>query len=219
MGDYDAILFDSDGILVEPPAYDTKVEATRKAFAELGITAPASEHVDDLVHGTTVNRLQKICERYDLHPEAFWEARERHDEQSQFEKFNTGARSCYEDVAVIAEIPQPRGIVSNNHHSTIAFVLEFFGLDSLFDCYYGREKTIESLDRKKPNTHYLDRALDDLGAASALFIGDSENDLIAARRSGIDSAFLRRAHCRDVELDVQPTYDVQSLHDLVRIVA
>jgi beta-phosphoglucomutase-like phosphatase (HAD superfamily) len=34
---YDAILFDSDGVLVEPPTPDTQREATRTAFEEKGI--------------------------------------------------------------------------------------------------------------------------------------------------------------------------------------
>jgi phosphoglycolate phosphatase len=70
---------------------------------------------------------------------------------------------------------------------------------------------------KKPNPHYLKRALADLEAESALYVGDSESDVIAANRAGMDSVFVRRQHCCDVELTVHPTYDVNDLHDVATI--
>ena len=54
--------------------------------------------------------------------------------------------------------------------------------------------TVESLERKKPNTHYVERALSDLDADAALYVGDSESDVVAADRAGLDSAFVRRPH-------------------------
>jgi phosphoglycolate phosphatase len=51
-------------------------------------------------------------------------------------------------------------------------------------------------------------------AESALFVGDSESDVVAARRAGLDSTFVRRRHTRDVDLSVAPTYEVDSLHDV-----
>ncbi|PCR92135.1 HAD family hydrolase [Natrinema ejinorense] len=219
MTGYDAVLFDSDGVLVEPPASETQVDATRAAFRDVGVDDVARRHLDDIVSGVTVEDLHEICADYDLDPENFWEARERHDERSQFDAFRAGTRDRYDDVTTIADLPQDRGVVSNNHHSTIEFVLETFDLESLFETYYGRPKTIESLRVKKPDPHFLERALADLGAGSALYVGDSEHDVIAARRAGIDSAFVRRQHCPDGALSVTPTYDIESLSALPDIVA
>ncbi|WP_049900288.1 HAD family hydrolase [Halococcus agarilyticus] len=218
MTEYDAVLFDNDGVLIEPPAPDTQREATRAAFAEMGIDAVDRRHVLDVVNGVTVERLHEICAAHDLDPDAFWEARERHDERSQLDAFRAGTRDRYDDVAAITDLSQACGVVSNNHHSTVAFVLEFFELRSPFDTHYGREKTVDSLWHKKPNPHYLDRALDDLDAESALYVGDSESDVIAARRAGIDSVFVRRAHCRDVTLAATPTYEADDLHEVAAIV-
>ncbi|MCU4753076.1 HAD family hydrolase [Halobacteria archaeon AArc-curdl1] len=217
MTEYDIALFDSDGILVDPPAYETQVEATVTAFEAVGVTAVDQRHLDDIVNGTTVGRLQEICSVYDIDPETFWEARERHDEQSQFEKFEAGSRGLYDDIDALSTLSLPCGVVSNNHHSTIAFVLEYFELAPLFEVYYGRAKTVESLDLKKPNTHYLEKALADLEGESALYIGDSENDVVAAHRAGIDSVFVRRPHSTDVALSATPTYEVESLHAITDI--
>jgi HAD superfamily hydrolase (TIGR01549 family) len=214
---YDAILFDNDGVLIHPPAYETQAAATRDAFAAVGAEAIEREHVDDIVSGVTVDRLHEICAAYDLEVDAFWEAREHHDERAQFDEFRAGERTCYDDVDALADLAHACGVVSNNHHSTVEFVLEYFELASHFDVHYGREKTVESLRRKKPNAHYLDRALEDLDAESALYVGDSESDVVAAHSAGLDSAFVRREHCRDVELAVTPTYEVETLHEVTEI--
>ncbi|MCY4732293.1 HAD-IA family hydrolase [Natronomonas gomsonensis] len=217
MPDYDAVLFDSDGVLVEPPGAETQTAAIRRAFQSVGVDDPDQGHVQALTSGVTSETLDDIGATYEIDPVALWEAREHHDEQSQFEAFRAGDRDRYDDTAAVSDIPLPRGVVSNNHHSTIEFVLEFFEFDDDFDTYYGREKTVESLGLKKPNTHYVERALDDLGGGSALYVGDSENDVLAAHRAGLDSVFLRRQHCRSVDLSVDPTYELETLHGLAAL--
>ena len=214
MPSYDAVLFDNDGVLVEPPGADTQAAAIRQAFRSVGVDDPAKGHVQDLTSGVTAEVLADIGAAYNTDPVALWDAREHHDEQSQFEAFRAGDRNRYDDTDAVADISLPSGVVSNNHHSTIEFVLEFFEFDAVFDTYYGREKTVESLSLKKPNTHYVERALDDLGGGSALYVGDSKSDVLAAHRAGLDSVFLRRPHCRSVDLSVEPTYELETLHEV-----
>jgi phosphoglycolate phosphatase-like HAD superfamily hydrolase len=121
----------------------------------------------------------------------------------------------HDDVAAIGGFEHDFGIVSSNRHVTVELILEFCEFADWFDTYYGREMGVESSDRKKPHLHYLERTLADLGADSALYVGDSESDVEPARRVGLDSAFVRRDHCEGVELSVEPTYEVRDLHDLV----
>ncbi|WP_343161266.1 HAD-IA family hydrolase [Halogeometricum sp. CBA1124] len=215
---YDAVVFDSDGVLVEPPTRETQLGAIRSAFRELGVESPPADHVRDLSHDVRPDRLDAIADHHGLDAATLWTARERCDEQSQFEAFRAGSRQRYDDVTAIADLPPNRGVVSNNHHSTVAFKLDFFELEPLFDTFYGREMTVESLTLKKPNTHYLDRAIADLNAENPLYVGDSESDVVAAHRAGADSAFVRRDHTRDAALSVTPTYEVDTLADLPDIV-
>jgi phosphoglycolate phosphatase len=215
---YDAVLFDNDGVLVEPPAPETQGEAIRAAFEHVGVADPAPEHVDALRHGVTADRLDRVSSVYDLDPATLWAAREEFDERSQFDAFRDGERTTYADVDALAAVPGPRGVVSNNHHSTVTFVLDFFDLGSRFDTHHGRPMTVESLARKKPNSHYLDRALTDLTAEMALYVGDSASDVVAAERAGMDSVFVRREHCPAVPDDVTPTHVVDGLDELPTIV-
>jgi HAD superfamily hydrolase (TIGR01549 family) len=214
---YDAVLFDNDGVLVEPPAPETQRAAIRNAFQAVGVEDPADEHVPELTAGVTIEALEEVGAAYGVDPERLWAARERHDERSQLEAFRAGDRDRYDDAAAVEDLPHDSGVVSNNHHTTIEFLVNHFGWTSTFDTYYGREMTVESLERKKPNTHYLERALADLSAESALYVGDSGSDVLAAHRAGLDSAFVRRPHARDAELPADPTHEVETLHEVAAL--
>jgi HAD superfamily hydrolase (TIGR01549 family) len=217
MAEYDAILFDNDGVLVEPPGDDTLVAAAEAAFAAVGVESPDDEHVADVVRGVTPDLLEQVCGVYDVDPHEFWHARDRHASRAQCAEFREATRGPYDDVAALGDLDHDFGIVSSNQHATIEFILDFCEFEHLFDTYYGREMGVESLERKKPEPHYLEAALADLGAESALFVGDSESDVVAARNAGLDSAFVRRDHCEGVELSVEPTYGVEDLWGVVEI--
>jgi len=215
--DYDAILFDNDGVLVEPPSHETLRAAAQAAFEAVGVENADESHVEDVMHGVTPELLGDVCGAYGIDRSAFWEARDRRAAAAQRAEFREGDRDRYDDVAALADLEQDFGVVSSNQHATIEFVLEFFAFEALFDTYYGRELSVESIRRKKPDPHYLERALDDLGTESALFVGDSESDVEAARRAGIDSAFVRRSHREGVALSVEPTYEVEDLWGVAKI--
>ena len=217
MTTYDAILFDNDGVLVEPPSDETLLAAAEAAFRAVGVEVPDEEHIADVVRGVTPDLLEEVCAAYDVDQHEFWEARDTHASEAQVAEFRDGDRGPYDDVAAIEDLAHDFGIVSSNQHETIEFVLDFCEFGDLFDTYYGRGMGVEDLRLKKPDPHFLERALADLGAESALFVGDSESDVEAARRAGLDSAFVRRDHCADVELSVEPTYEVEDLHGVVEI--
>lgn len=214
MTGYDAILFDNDGVLVEPPTLQTKRTAMYSAFQAAGITSPRITDVDTLAHEPSPATLEQLCARYELDAESFWPLREHHDERAQRERFRTGERTMYPDVEVLDDLPQPLGLVSNNQHSVIVHVLETFELDHLFETFIGRPDTIESLTNAKPEPTFLQRALSALDVSDALYVGDRATDVIAAQRAGIEAAFLRRPHNADTELEVKPTTELDSLWNL-----
>ena len=219
MSRYDAVVFDSDGILVAPPRRETQVAAVRAAFEEHGVEGVGEETLAGLVTNPSADRIGDLAAAYDVDPEAVWNARERHDERSQEAAFENGSRTTYDDVHAIGDITATRGVVSNNHHATIEFVLDYFDLGYLFSTYYGRANGIENLARRKPSPHYIERALSDLDASDArvLYVGDSESDIVAADRAGIDSVFVRRSHREGLDLTTSPTYEVADLHAVRRI--
>jgi HAD superfamily hydrolase (TIGR01549 family) len=214
---YDTVVFDNDGVLVGRTRFDVLQEATRETFAEFGLTDPDPDHVEDMTIGATTGHVGTVCQEYDLDPTTFWRTRDSTLSRAQQEEARAGRKTPYDDLDTLADLDAAMGVVSSNQQETVDFLLDHFEIRHHFGAAYGREATIESLDLRKPNPHYLDRALEDLDAESALFVGDNESDVRAAENAGIDSAFIRRPHRRDWDLEVWPTWDIDSLDDLHEI--
>jgi HAD superfamily hydrolase (TIGR01549 family) len=210
---YDAILFDNDGVLVETTDYDWLVEAIANSLE------PFNGSVDEDFIRETIGSdpipFDRMATRFGVEPEEWWPEREAAVSAIQVEAIREGRKRLYDDVEAIADLQAPLGVVSNNQHETVEFVLEHFGLTELFDCYFGREPTVDGARRKKPDPYYIEQALETLGTKNALYVGDRESDVIAARRAGIDSAFLRRAHRSELSLSVEPTYEYPDLASFV----
>lgn len=211
---YDTVVFDNDGVLVGRTSFDVLREATQETFAQFDVTDPDADHIDDMTVGATPKRVDAVCNAYDLDPETFWRACDRTSSLAQQEEARAGRKTPYDDVDTLADLDAAKGIVSSNQQQTVDFLLDHFDVYDPFATAYGREATIESLDLRKPNPHYIERALSDLDADSALFVGDNESDIRAAERAGIDSAFIRRPHRRDWDLNVWPTWEIEALDDL-----
>ncbi|WP_158059653.1 HAD family hydrolase [Halorussus halophilus] len=214
---YDALLFDVDGVLLDrhadhPTVYRRAVAAT---FDEFGVS-PAEADIGAFVAGATADEMERRCADHDVAFEAFWRRREANASALQREMMDRGERVLYDDCDVLRELAADHdmGIVSSNQHATVVYMLQRFDLANLFDAVYGREPTVEGFRLTKPETHYVDRAIDELGATDALYVGDSACDVTAAHRAGLDSAFVRRAHREGYPLPEEPTYEIRSLSDL-----
>ncbi len=214
---YDTVVFDNDGVLVGRTRFDVLKEATEATFAEFGVSDPDPEHVEDMTVGTTPDDVAAISEAYGFDPDRFWKTRDSTMSGAQQVEAREGRKTPYDDVDTLNSLDATMGVVSSNQQETVDFLIEHFGLSDLFDTAYGRANTVGSLRLRKPNPHYLKRALGDLDADSALFVGDNESDVRAAERAGVDSAFIRRPHRSDWDLNVWPTWDIDGLDDLHEI--
>ncbi|WP_114576598.1 HAD family hydrolase [Saliphagus sp. LR7] len=206
---YDAVVFDNDGVLTTPTERGALRRAIEDAFAEVGVADATAEDVETLL-APTVEGLEGVADARGVDPTALWDARERAAIDVQAEAIRAGRKTLYEDVAALEGLSVPRAIVSNNQHETIGTIVDHFGLED-FSPWYGREPTIEGIERKKPRPHYVERAIGDLGAKNPLYVGDSRVDIEAAAACGIDSAFIRRSHREGYALSRAPTHEIDSL--------
>ncbi|MFB6074508.1 MAG: HAD family hydrolase [Haloarculaceae archaeon] len=214
---YDAIVFDNDGVLVERTDTELLVSAIRETFREFDRDPPS-----DLVRSLAVEdaiRADRLREEFDLDPAAFWRRREANAATAQRGVIRSGEKPLYDDVAALEDLGCPLAVVSNNQQATVEFIVEHFGLDERFEVVYGREPTVAGHRRRKPDPSYIEQALADLGTTDALYVGDSETDVVAADRAGLDSAFLRRPHRADLDLEAEPTYEFPDLTALVERIA
>jgi HAD superfamily hydrolase (TIGR01549 family) len=210
---YGAIVFDSDGVLVEVTDWDVLYGAARDAFGHFGVD-PTEEDLSAVASRVTVDGLEATCARHGLDPAAFWHRRDTNYATVQHRELREGRKRLYDDAEVVRELDVPLGVVSSNQHATVENVLDHYDLRGEFETFYGRLLTVGDVRRKKPDPHFLERALADVGTRDALFVGDSETDVEAAHAAGVDSAFLRRDHRADATLSVEPTHEFETLDPL-----
>lgn len=217
--EYDAVIFDNDGVLTELTPRETLTTAIRATYGGFGVPEPDEEDVEELL-GVTVADVERICERYAIGDVAgFWERRDRNASLAQQADVREGVKGLYDDFDAVYDLDADRAIVSNNQQATVDYILECFDLRDTFVSAYGRQPTLEDVGRKKPAPYYVERALADLGTDDALMVGDSDADVLAANAAGIDSAFIRRPHRNGYELPEEPTYEIESLDELPGIVS
>jgi len=212
---YEAVVFDMDGVLLtgkgtESSLYD---RATEQVLAAYGIDdAPA-----DLHSPGGIENFRRACAAVDLPAEEVWARRERAVSDLEHERIVAGDRTLFEDAGTLADLGVPRGVVSNNRQATVDFVVDRFDLP--VEAPYGRAPTLAGYRRRKPDAHYLHRALDDLGVAPerALYVGDRYSDVETAANAGTHAALLARDG--DTGGDgPEPTHRVADLHDVVSLV-
>lgn len=211
MIEYDTVIFDNDGVIVEPSDRGVLVEAVVDAFTAFDVTVERERVAQSVKEGVVPYDL---LNKYDLDPEVFWHRRELTASLAQQVHTREGGKPVYDDVTALETLDVPLGLVSNNQHATVEFLLAYHGI-GYFDTVYGRQPTLAGAARRKPEPYYIEQVLIDLDATEALYIGDSEKDIVAAQRAGVDSVFLRRDHVTDTTLSVDPTAEVPDLWTLV----
>ncbi|WP_049915331.1 HAD family hydrolase [Haloferax mucosum] len=214
---YDSVIFDHDGVLTTLVDLSLLHDATWDAFDELGVSDPDPDHVEQMVIHVAPDDVHAVAGAYDLDPETLFRVRDEVAAAAQQEAISDGRKVPYDDFDAIRNIDAPMGIVSSNQQATIDYVLDHLDATDLFGTAYGREPSMTSLHRKKPEPYYIERAMSDLGVETPLFVGDSDSDIVAADAAGIDSAFIRRGHRADHTLSADPTHEIAGLHDLLDI--
>lgn len=213
------ILFDMDGVLLEGTGTDPAIYAAAAddAIADLDLD-PTPEQRRDLrrhEHGAVLDHADDLG----VDPDAFWALTDDHASRRSHDRIAAGERGLYDDVGVVREVAAEAtlGIVSNNRHETVEFVVDHFDLP--FTAARGRAPSIEGSRRRKPDPHYIERTLAELGDDRGIYVGDRETDVRAARAVGLDAAYLRRPHNQDDPLPEGAEYELSSLEDLRSLVA
>ena len=215
-----AVLFDMDGVILEGRGTDPVVHerARDDVLADRGLTVP-DDHYDALGSDGYDEAFRAACERVGVDAPTLFREREARSTKRSIARLAAGNRGLYPDVEAIDHLADHAtvGLVSNNYHPTVEFVVDHFRL-SAFGVARGRDLGPDGYRRRKPDPHYLNEALETLGVSTGLYVGDRETDVLAAERAGLESVFIRRAHNTAADLDVEPTVEIESLDELVTLV-
>ena len=216
---YDGLLLDHDGVVVTLGDQTVLRRAARDALLDAGVSEPDESAVDTLAIAVSNEELAGLSRQHDLPAERLWRHRDDRVREALLAETAAGRKAPYDDTARLRELDVPMGIVSNNQTRIVESVLDHYDLRELFGTVRARAPTPESLSRKKPRPTYLEEAMTDLALENPLYVGDSESDVEAGRRAGVDTAFLRRPHNTDRSLGETPTYEVRGLDEVAALVA
>lgn len=101
-----------------------------------------------------------------------------------------------ETLAMLREAGHPLGVCTNKPQGSTQALLAGLGLDQFFHTVIGGDR----LPYRKPDPRHLQAVLDALapnGRALPIMIGDSRNDLLAARGAGIPCILVRHGYGED----------------------
>lgn len=213
---YDSLLLDFDGVLVTVLDRERRLASCMGAVDDLfdGI-ALDRETLGTLSHSLGPETVRSMSRELGLAPERLWRVREDLLASVLRDAAASGHKRPYPDVTALAELDVPLGIASNNQRRVVEHVLEEYDLRGQFETVHGRRPRLESLAHKKPEPTLLERARERLDGSNPLYVGDKQKDVTAARRAGMDVAFVRREHNHDRVLDPSPTYEIPDLDGVV----
>jgi phosphoglycolate phosphatase len=218
---YDALLLDYDGVIVEVLDDDQRLplfrDSLQRELHEDGLAV--DDLVERFVHSVTYEELQAASERTGVDPDRLWRSRDDAIAEALTTAAREGQKGPYDDVAALSSVDVPMGVASNNQQRVVEAITAEHDLDHLFESMHARSPTPESLRRKKPNPLFVERARAAVGAENPLYVGDRGKDIVAGQRAGMDTALLRREHTRGRAFDVDPTYEVAGLPELVDILS
>lgn len=212
----DAILFDLDGTLVD--SVPDLAAATDAMLVDMGRAVAGEALVREWV-GNGAERLVKraLTGKMDGEPPAtelekafplFMEHYQRH-LQGQSRLYP----GVQESLADLQERGLALGLVTNKPKRFIAPLLEALGIAEVFAVVVGGD----TLADKKPHPAPLLHAARQLGVepAAALMVGDSRNDVLAARRAGMQIVCVPYGynHGEDIRL-TEPDAVVEDLREL-----
>ena len=177
-----AVIFDLDGTLI-----DTAAEiavALNRTLGERGLPALANKDVENLIGRGVHSMVERALKQVGAPDHGVDAAVERF-EGHYTKTVGTEAElfpGVLPGLRLLRENGYKMSVVTNKPRYFTEHLLERLAVKSLFTCLVSGDDGI----RRKPHGDMLDAACRAMGssAGSSLMIGDSDNDVIAARNAG-----------------------------------
>ncbi|SDJ31060.1 haloacid dehalogenase superfamily, subfamily IA, variant 1 with third motif having Dx(3-4)D or Dx(3-4)E [Halovenus aranensis] len=219
---YDSLILDYDGVLVTVLDSSARTEACWRAVdtVEPSGLAPDRDVVTTLASSVPPETVRELSDELGVSAETLWRFRDDMLATVLTDAAVEGRKRPYPDIDSLAALSEvPLAIASNNQRRVVERILDEYDFGDAFETVHAREPRLGSLSLKKPEPTFLERAREDIDATNPLYVGDKEKDVVAARRAGMDVAFMRRDHNQNRSLETAPTYDVAGLDEVVPLVA
>ena len=208
--DYQAILFDWDGTLVDTCGLILDAHNHVRAHYDLplwtmdrflGQASQSAREYYPTVYGDKAEEAQKILYDFvEAHHLTYIEPMDNVIEILDFIKGNA----------------KPLGVVSNKRHATLNLEMDQMGWRSYFKTVIGAGVAEKDKPSKAPIIMAVQEIDKNIDPKEILYIGDTETDLLCAQNVGCDVAFIQSDKERpDLIEKYQPRYRTFSLSELL----
>jgi len=207
---YEIIGFDLDGVLLDSVRNghnEWMHRVLKKTLDYFGIPS-TKQNMEKIRMDNLMKNIRTVCRDWGIEPEVLWQVREKNLQTEKCKAIKTSEITLFPDVKIVGTLSQNYTLVicSNVTQELLNFLMEYFSLDKYFSYWIGRNGDIKDLMRMKPNPYFLNKMILQLHSMNILYIGDREQDRIAAHRAGIDFLLLSRNGNNG---------DLQNLYELV----
>ncbi|MFB6190160.1 MAG: HAD family hydrolase [Candidatus Nanohaloarchaea archaeon] len=217
--DYEAVVFDLDGTLIESSADDISwlYGAVRAALREFERSGAAEE-----LEGRALGKLAGIdgykeyvsmCEKVELRPREFWSHVSHHRAQAKLQVVSQGDLGERAGATGLLESLHSRGlelgVVSNAPDEEVEKVVMERNWQEFLKFFRG-VTGLDDLVRRKPDPWHIEMARAELHRDTGLYVGDSRVDIEAAEGAGWDSVHLGEGE--------RASYSVDELNEIESII-
>lgn len=214
---YDHVIFDNDGVLLDSTTEDLEwMERFRVEEAERLGGNMTLEQSRKVFKANTAQDIRQIAEQTDLSVEQLREIEARKS-QKKIKKIKQGEISLFDSAKeVLKEVEQPKSMVSNAPLKATRYSLEHYDIQKYFQTV--RSPTLDSIEaymeKKKPNPEMIKETIKEKASKNPIYIGDSDTDIIAAEKAGIDSIHLETSG----KTEENPTHSAEGLQEILDII-
>lgn len=211
---YDGVIFDKDGVLIDSmsddfewanriresfyESHDIPMEAANKAMF-----AQKKRFLEHLASkGPGISGVQEVEIRV---------------AERKIERIEKGQIKLFPEVKqVLKSIELPKALVSNSSYRATSFTVKHFDIEKHFEEVFS--PSLDDLHRyheiKKPNSHMISKVLHETEMKNPLMVGDTSDDILAARNAGIDCCLVNAY--KDYS-ELHPEHEIDRLKKLPEI--
>ncbi len=211
------MIFDFDGVLLNSgeDGFKWAGKAREEKSRELGYDYSCTAGY--IFASSSFEEMKKKVEQSPMSWQEFMEV-EKAAAQRKLELVKRGQMELFPSARdVLENIGVPKAVVSNAYGDIVDGIVRQFGIDE--HLVYWTAPRLDDIKRyhslAKPETDMLDRAMKEIGSRDVIMVGDKKFDVQAAKNAGIES-ILVNSYGEDIDAD--PTYRVESLEEVLRIV-
>ena len=215
-----AVFFDLDGTLVD--SYPDILAAITQSAQSIGLAKPDPHKVKAWIGNGALNLAERVLANSFTTP-----AQQHPQTQALYDGFmqaygevnNAYSQPCVGAMTLLQSLHKAgikMAIITNKSSRFTPAVLRHFGMLDYFALVYAGD----TFNKKKPHPMPLLEACRafDIHPDSALMVGDSSNDILAAQAAGIKSVGIRGGYNHGEDISIcQPTWVVDDLSVLAGV--